>query len=828
MKIFFYLFPVFEILTGFFFFSSCKLSTPCNLSDPNCSPLALYTFLTNKAGSGIPTSTISTSGITVTPGVTPLVTSEAGTTSDFTVVLNSVPAGDVIIPVSSSNQAEGTVSVTSLVFTSANWNIAQTVTVTGVDDTITDGTIVYQIILGVTASTDANFNNIDPVDLSAVNVDNESSGSPGISISPTSGLVTNEGGGAATFSVWLNSAPSADVIINLSSSDSNEGSVSTASLTFTSATWSTPQLVTVTGVNDWWADGNIGYSIVTAAATGAAEYAGINPPDVSVVNNDNDTALISVSSTSLFTSENAGPAKIFTVVLTSQPTNGADVSFTVTSNDTSEGTVSLDNTTFAGSQAITILNANWNTPVAVYVKGMDDALPDTDIVYNISFSAPVSADAAYNGIAATPATVLVTNFDNDSAVPGVAGVTVAPLTGLFTNENGGSASFAVALDSAPSATVTVTIDNSAGAGEVSASTASLSFTTANWNVPQVVTLTGIPDNVVDGPKAFNVIVGPFAGDAGYAALASIAVPVTNSDNNTAGVSVSKTSLFLSENGNETSFVVKLNTQPASDVTLSLTSNDSTEAMLSLVSGGALAASQNITIPVASWSTGITVYVKGIDDAIVDTDISSTISIAYVSGDAAYNIAHPSVAFTTFDNDAGGVPGVHVTPTTGLTTSEFGTNASFGVVLRANPLACTVTINFVSSNTNAATSPASISFTSADWNTVKTVPVTGLNNTAITVNTAYTITGTATSACPVWNGVPVSAVSLTHIANTPGVTVTPTSGLTVSESGTVAAFYVHLNSKPVVGDSITMDVAPLQTTEAEVSLDNLTYSTAITL
>src|SRR5947207_1262259 len=72
-------------------------------------------------------------GFSVVPTVG-LVTTEAGGTATFTVVLTSQPVANVVVPVSSSNVAEGTVSPTSLTFTAANWNVAQTVTVTGVDD----------------------------------------------------------------------------------------------------------------------------------------------------------------------------------------------------------------------------------------------------------------------------------------------------------------------------------------------------------------------------------------------------------------------------------------------------------------------------------------------------------------------------------------------------------------------------------------------------------------------------------------------------------------------------------------------------------------------
>ncbi len=112
----------------------------------------------------------------------------------------------------------------------------------------------------------------------------------GITVTPTSGLTTTEAGGTANFSVVLDSAPTANVTIALSSSDSSEGTLSTGSLTFTTANWSTPQTVTVTGVDDSFIDGNIAYSIVTAAASSAdARYNGLNASDVSLTNTDNDT-----------------------------------------------------------------------------------------------------------------------------------------------------------------------------------------------------------------------------------------------------------------------------------------------------------------------------------------------------------------------------------------------------------------------------------------------------------------------------------------------------------------------------------------------------------
>jgi hypothetical protein len=112
---------------------------------------------------------------------------------------------------------------------------------------------------------------------------------PGITVSPTSGLMTTEAGGTASFTVLLDSQPTADVIIGLSNSDTTEGTLSVSSLTFTSANWNLSQTVTVSGVDDPIIDGNIAYSILTASAVSSdSNYNGIKASDITLINIDND------------------------------------------------------------------------------------------------------------------------------------------------------------------------------------------------------------------------------------------------------------------------------------------------------------------------------------------------------------------------------------------------------------------------------------------------------------------------------------------------------------------------------------------------------------
>ena len=200
-------------------------------------------------------------GVTIVPSGGATQVTEGGATDNYTVVLNTQPAADVTITLAAGSQLN--VSPASLVFTAGNWNVAQTVTVTAVNDAVAEGPHSGTISHSAT-STDASYQGISIVSVTAQITDNDTAS---FAIAPAGGLTTTEAGGTATFTVQLTSQPTANVTLGLSSSDLTEGTVSPGSLIFTSGNWNTPQTVTVTGVNDDLADGNVAYLIVTAAAT---------------------------------------------------------------------------------------------------------------------------------------------------------------------------------------------------------------------------------------------------------------------------------------------------------------------------------------------------------------------------------------------------------------------------------------------------------------------------------------------------------------------------------------------------------------------------------
>ena len=98
----------------------------------------------------------------------------------------------------------------------------------------------------------------------------------GVTVSAASPLAVDEGA-TATYTVVLDSQPTADVTITATSSDTGAVSVSPASHTFTSSTWSTPVTFTVRGVAD--ADTNdetvsVSHGVTSDDAKYAAALAG--------------------------------------------------------------------------------------------------------------------------------------------------------------------------------------------------------------------------------------------------------------------------------------------------------------------------------------------------------------------------------------------------------------------------------------------------------------------------------------------------------------------------------------------------------------------------
>lgn len=156
-----------------------------------------------------------TAGITVSAISGSL--TEAGGTATFTVVLTSQPTASVSIPVSSNDTTEGTIAVSTVTFTSDNWDTAQTVTVTGVDDVADDNDVTFSIVTGAVTSGDGKYDGLSASDVTVVTVDDDSS------LVTNTGTTSTGGGGGSSNS---NTHASNTDTTNTETGDSDEGSES--------------------------------------------------------------------------------------------------------------------------------------------------------------------------------------------------------------------------------------------------------------------------------------------------------------------------------------------------------------------------------------------------------------------------------------------------------------------------------------------------------------------------------------------------------------------------------------------------------------------------
>ena len=662
-----------------------------------------------------------------------VVTSESGGSALVTVKLQAAPTADVTVSVTTSDATEGTVLPAQLTFRLATWSTAQVVTVTGADDSAPDGDVAYAVRLGAAASTDLDYNGLDVPDVAVTNLDDDTAGIP---VSPTAGLLTSEGGGTAEFEVRLRSPPNSDVALPLTSSDPSEGTVSPSGLTFTSASWNTPQTVTVTGVDDAVQDGLVAFAAVVGPATSTdSAYDGFDAPDVRVANVDDDSAAMVVSPSAGLVTTEGGDLAAFTVRLTAAPTDVVTVD--VASTDPTEGTVGTTTLTF-------LADATWSEPQTVTVTGVDDSVDDGNVVYAVVVTPAVSTDPAYAGL--DPVDVAVMNLDDDRA-----GVAIGPTAGLLTTEAGGADTFTVRLASEPTADVVFPLSSS-DTTEGTVALASLTFTPGNWSTAQTVTVTGVDDSLADGHVAYAVLTAPATStDPVYDGLDLADVAVMNVDDDRAGVAISPTAgLVTTEAGNTATFVVRLGARPTADVTLPLSSSDASEGTVSTTA---------LTFTVANWDSAQTVTVTGVDDADADGNVAYAVLTApATSADPTYaGLDAADVAVMNTDDERASVS---VTPATGLEVTEAGGTATFSVRLGARPSA-SVVISLTSSDaTEGTVAPASLTFTPADWSTAQTVTVAGLDDAVDDGDMAFAIvTGAAASADPAFAGLDVADVAV---------------------------------------------------------------------
>ena len=648
-------------------------------------------------------------------------------TGTYTVKLNTQPTGEVTITPTSGKPAAATVS-TAMTFTTANWNIPQTVTVTGVADAdaTNESVIITQAVKG------ADYKDVTSANVTATVTDKDTAG-----VTNSETAITLGEASTGTYTVVLNTQPTGEVTITPTSGKPAAATVSTA-MTFTTANWNIPQTVTVTGVAD--ADATNESVIITQAVKGA-DYQTVISANVTATVTDKDTAGVTNSELTITLGE--ASTGTYTVKLNTQPTG--EVTITPTSGKPAAATVST---------AMTFTTANWNTPQTVTVTGVADADATNESV--IITQAVKGAD--YQTVISANVTATVTDKDT-------AGVTNSELT--ITLGEASTGTYTVKLNTQPTGEVTITPTS----GKPAAATVStaMTFTTANWNIPQTVTVTGVAD--ADATNE-SVIITQAVKGADYETVISANVTATVTDKDTAGVTNSELTITLGEASTGT-YTVKLNTQPTGEVTITPTSGKPAAATVSTA----------MTFTTANWNTPQTVTVTGVADA--DATNESVIITQAVKGADYQTVISANVTATVTDKDTAGVTNSE----TAITLGEASTG-TYTVKLNTQPTG-EVTITPTSGKPAAATVSTAMTFTTANWNIPQTVTVTGVADADAT-NESVIITQ-AVKGADYETVISANVTATVTDKDTAGVTNSETA-ITLGEAST-GTYTVVLNTQP---------------------------------
>jgi hypothetical protein len=594
---------------------------------------------------------------------------------------------------------------------------------------------------------------------------NESSTQDDVRIKATPWSVSVVEGASATFKVMLTAAPTAPTTVKIRASGDPDVSVSSVSeLTFTPMDWSSAQTVTVSAALD--AD------TINGSATLSLEATGVPTETVSVNEVDNtvheEMPHLIVTPEALSVTEAA--TATFSVALSSAPSAMTTVGVAYSAGDT--------DISVSGGASLVFSAVNWNTPQTVTLA----AATDSDTA-NGSATITVSAPGLMSRE--------VTATEMDTTVLGI--VVGAPALSV---PESSSATFTVALNAQPPGDTLVNVTKDAGGDDdlTISSGAALTFTPANWNVPQVVTVAAAAD--VDASNGSATLSVASTG------LTTQKVVASEVDASVLGLVVTPLALPVAE-GATANFTVVLNARPDAATEVSVTKAVGGDADLNLKAGAAL----NFTTE--NWNVPQTVT------------IASDVDLDAENGQATFKVAgagvmSQEVVATEVDSIA---QGLVVTPLS-LDVKE-GESKSFSVALAAKPSG-DVVVNLEKDSGGdsdlSVEGSGKLTFTPLNWNVPKNVVIAAAQDDDA-------INGTATVSVSSI-GLPTKVVNVSEEDDdTLEFHVRPISGM-VLENG-MTTFFVSLTAQPAASTTVGLtkvtggdaDITPIGTSSLVFTTSN---------
>lgn len=737
----------------------CTIQTVVSSADPNYNGMAMTDVNVTIQSEDV-------AGVTITPTV-PIV-SEPNAATVITVTLTSQPVAPVQIALTSTVPTECNVPA-SVTLTAANWRTGVAFTVNALDDQYDDGDQTCAIQTTATSS-DANYQNIAVADPPVTVLDDDVAS---VAITPLS-LTIREPNVASSVTLRLTSKPYQPVTIRLSSGDLGECRVGLNSVTFDESNWNVNIVAPITAVDDDIDDGDQSCAARAAITSSDPSYSQVTVSDVVVtVQDDNDTAGMVVSTTTVTVSEPSGTTS-YLLTLTSQPV--ASVVVNLSTTDPSECSVPA---------SVTLTASNWRTGRSVAVTAIDDPIIDGSQSCIVQATA-TSSDGKYAGMKASNVTTQVQ--DND-----VAGVLYT--LGKSTLQEANDATLLVAkLTSQPFADVTIGLANSDPSECTSPSSITLNST--NWQTGIGIMVQSVDDDLDDESQLCTLQSTVSSSDSDYHTLAVDPLQLRVDDDEIAGFEVTPTNLTVNEPNSTATFTVALTSQPTATVTITLTSSDITECSVPAT----------LTLTPLTWQTGATATIQAVDDRITDDARPCLVSMAAASTDGDYHqLAITGVTTTVNDDDSAGV----IVAPTQLTLQEPAGATFFTITLTSQPTA-TVNIDLTAYDTSECTMPAQVTVDETNWQQGVRVSVNALDDMLDDSDQLCTVQAVVDSADAHYAGLATADVTIIveDDGDTAGVIVGSTL-LTVTEPASSQNFTVVLTSEPTAPVTVTLTPANAQ-------------------
>ncbi len=619
-----------------------------------------------------------------------------------------------------------------MVLNAANWQTGVGVTVTAVDDAISDGAQPCTVQTDATSS-DTDYNGRSVADVSVTVNDDDV---PGVILAKSSASV-DEGGPNDTYTVRLRTIPTATVTIAFTPGAQLQA---ITSLTFAAdATALTPQTVTVRAVDDTVVEGDHSDTISHSVSGGGYNSAPFTPGNsVTVAISDNDIRYTLAAPGDVTEGNGGVQTTAFTVTRTGDITRSSTVNFGLSGTATN-GTDYNNVTPAPGT--LTFTAGVTQEIIALDVVG--DYVDENNEVITLTLSSATgTGGGGTSTVSGSPADVLI--LDNDTA-----NIALSP-TSLTVSEPDTTGVFTITLGSQPTSAVTVTMMVS-DLSECTLSRSSAALDAANWQTGVTVTVTALDDAAADGAQSCDVVTNAAASaDPDYNGQNPANVAVTVNDDDIPGVQVSPLNLTVAEPAGTAVFTLSLATLPTGSaaVTVPLTST-------------CAVVPASVTIPFAAWDSGVTVTVTALDDEI---DNQPERSCAVTTGSPTSPAAeYEALSVTVTDDD---ITGFIIVPDSGQ-TGEDGRVFTFTVRLGSRPTG-NVVIDVTSSNPAAgAASPTQLTFTPLTWGRAQTITVTGQDdgdNPAGDASYTVDLTVNGSTADPAYAVVATAAVTVTNRDN----------------------------------------------------------------